>query len=309
MSNTKYGHLVNTDFVSKGIQKISKPRGKEYAVWLMGKDLDGLNVNLGWGANYPVGKRSAPQDGMHVHPFDECLLFSGLDYNNPGSLSAEIEIDLGENSEKYIFNTPTTVIVPKGVPHSSPIARQITNNYAFGIISLDGEHETRWLPEKNTPKAITTDLKYRHLVKNLNMRDAHRKSGGNADIIAGFGGKTLEGLNLNFTWAFHTGLGDWHPRRDPHVHPYGEILVFVGLDPKNPSYLGAEIEIGMGAEMEKYIFDTPTIVAVPGGLVHCPLVTRRVEKPYGFSAICLNGEHNTTWLGPDRDIPFKPGGE
>ena len=67
------------------------------------------------------------------------------------------------------------------------------------------------------------ESKYGYLMKNLDLRDTQRKSGGNADHIAGFGGKDLEGLNLNFTWAIHTGLGDWHDGRDPHVHPYDEV--------------------------------------------------------------------------------------
>lgn len=141
------------------------------------------------------------------------------------------------------------------------------------------------------------ESKYSHLVKKLNIRDTQRKAGGNADYIAGFGGKDLEGLNLNFTWAVHTGLGDWHEGRDPHVHPYDECLLFVGLDPENPDYLGAEIEIGMGEEGEIQVVDSPTVVVVPAGLVHGPLITRKVDQPYGFSAICLNGEHTTEWLG------------
>ena len=142
-----------------------------------------------------------------------------------------------------------------------------------------------------------TESKYGHLVKKMDMRDTQRKSGGNADNISGFGGKDLEGFKLNFTWAIHKGLGDWHEGRDPHVHPYDECLVFMGLDPENPAYLGAEIEVGMGKEGEKVIIDSPSVIVVPGGLVHGPLITKKVDQPYGFSAICLNGEHETTWLG------------
>ncbi len=141
------------------------------------------------------------------------------------------------------------------------------------------------------------ETQYGYLVKRLNMRDTQRKTGGNADHIAGFGGKDLEGLTLNFTWAIHRGLGDWHEGRDPHVHPYDECLLFVGLDPENPGYLGAEIEISIGEEGEKQIIDSPAVVVIPAGLVHGPLITKKVDQPYGFSAICLNGEHTTTWLG------------
>jgi hypothetical protein len=306
MGSDKYGNLFKTDFITKAMQKTPGLTKGGYLTWLMGKDLEGLHINLGWGGNFPTGKHMAGQEGIHTHAFDECLLFSGLDYHNPATLPARIEMKIGENQEKFIFTDPTTVVIPKGIPHSSPVVLEASKDFEFGIIGLDAEHHTKWL-SASKPAIPASETKYQHLTKNLNMRDAHRKSGGNADIIAGFGGKTLEGLNLNFTWAFHTGLGEWHPRRDPHFHPYDEILLFVGLDPKNPSYLGGEIEIGIGEEGEKHLINTPTVVVLPGGMIHGPLVTQHVDKPYGFSAICLNGEHITTWLGPDKDIPFRPG--
>lgn len=147
------------------------------------------------------------------------------------------------------------------------------------------------------------ETKYGHLVKKMNVRETKRTSGGNADFISGFGGKDLEGLNLNFTWAIHQALGDWHGGQDPHVHDYDEVLMFVGLDPKNPDYLGAEIEISFGEEGETHVVDCPSVVVLPANVIHGPLVTKKVDQPYGFSAICLNGEHDTKWLGKAAGNP------
>jgi len=299
MADTKYGHFVKTNFLNGEKVKIQGKGKSEYIVWPKGSDLEGLNINFSWGVHSQAGDRFPEKRGMHVHPFDECLFFTGLDYNSPNALGAEIEMTVGEERQKYIFDEPTLVLVPKGIPHSHPATRKVDKTYGFSVISLDAEHKTTFLPE-TTESPKTEEIKHGQLVKKMYLRDTKRKSGGNADFIAGFGGKTLEGFKLNFTWAFHTGLGDWHPGHDPHVHPYDECLVFVGLDPANPNYLGAEIEVAMGKELEKFVIDTPTVIVVPGGLVHCPLVTRRVDKPYGFSAICLNGDHQTTWLGPDK---------
>ena len=74
----------------------------------------------------------------------------------------------------------------------------------------------------------------------------------------------------------------------------------MGLDPERPDYLGAEIEIAMGKEQEKHVFDYPAVIIAPAGLVHRPLITRRVDKPYAFSAISLNAEHQTKWLGTGK---------
>ena len=127
---------------------------------------------------------------------------------------------------------------------------------------------------------------------------------GNADKILWLNGRDhLEGIDLNFSWGFYSGLGDWHTGQDPHVHPYAECLVFVGLDSAKMNYLGAEIEVSLGKEQETYTFDEPTVVIVPAGLQHCPLVTKRVFSPkgYGFFLLCLGAVPTTTWMGEGVD--------
>jgi hypothetical protein len=174
------------------------------------------------------------------------------------------------------------------------VNKKVDKPFGFLAISLSGEDKTTELTKRG--KAFPLANKYGELITRMEMRDLKRKKGGNADFMGYWNGKKTEGFKLNFTWAFHTGLGAWH-EQDPHVHPNDEALVFVGLDPENPNYLGAEMEIQMGEEREVHVFDTPTVVVAPKGLVHCPLITRRVDKPYAFTAICLNTEHDTKWLG------------
>lgn len=286
MADTKYGHLV---------KKLNFQESQDTSmVWPKGSDLEGLNLSFIWASSHYVGKWGGGEIGLHSHPYGECLVLTSLDYNDRNQLGAEIEITMGEEGEKHILNTPSLVIAPAGIPHGPIVTRSADKTYGFLEIHLGGELTKTDLPERSGPSPAGE--KYSHLVKKLDMRDTQRKEGGNADFIAGWNGKDMEGFELNFTWAFHTGLGAWHTR-DPHVHPADECLLFVGLDPDNPDYLGAEIEIAMGEEQEIHLFDTPTVVVAPKGLVHCPLITRRVDKPYGFSAISLNVGHETTWLG------------
>ena len=157
--------------------------------------------------------------------------------------------------------------------------------------------------------------KYEHLVKPLSVggmspelmqtpegvsMGAFANGPGNADKLVWLNGRDhLEGMNLNFTWGFYSGLGDWHTGLDPHIHPYPEVLVFVGLDPTNIDYLGAEIEIALGEELEVHSFNKPTVVIVPAGFPHCPLTTKKVTSPkgFGFYLISLGAVPDTTWLG------------
>ena len=159
-------------------------------------------------------------------------------------------------------------------------------------------------------------VKYEHLVKPLSaggmdvpaMKEMKAPKGafangpGNADKIVWLNGRDhLEGLDLNFTWGFYSGIGDWHTGQDPHTHPYPECLVFVGLNPANLDYLGAEIEMCLGEEQEAYTFDVPTVVIVPAGMPHCPLTTRRVWSPkgFGFYLASLGSIPTTTWMGEE----------
>jgi hypothetical protein len=149
-------------------------------------------------------------------------------------------------------------------------------------------------------------LKYEHLIKPLNIAAmpgegvAMFRNTGNADSIRWLNGRDhLEGLALNFSWGFYTGLGDWHPGWDPHVHPYPECLAFVGLDPDNPEYLGAKIQYCLGKELEIHTWDKPSVVVAKNGFPHCPSITLDVTNPIGYSffIISLGAEPKSRWLG------------
>jgi hypothetical protein len=155
--------------------------------------------------------------------------------------------------------------------------------------------------------------KYEHLVKPLSIGaknwDDAKKANQPGALAAGPGNASrefwlngrdhLEGLKLNFSWGVHKGLGDWHAGLDPHVHPYLECLMFVGLDTANVNYLGAEIHCCLGMEQETYTFNEPTVIVVPAGLPHGPMITNRIYSPkgFGFLAVELNSTPQITWLG------------
>jgi hypothetical protein len=129
------------------------------------------------------------------------------------------------------------------------------------------------------------------------MHPAERGVGpGNGDQTVWLFGEDLEGFDVNFTWGFHSHCGKWHRGGEAHYHPEAEILVYVGLDPDNMDYLGAELELGMGKDQERHIINVPTVAVCPEGFPHLPLITRWVDKPYGFIVACLSGEHASPWV-------------
>jgi hypothetical protein len=62
-----------------------------------------------------------------------------------------------------------------------------------------------------------------------------------------------------------------------HAHTYDEVITFFGTDYENPNDLCGEIEIWL--EDEKFILTRSSMIFVPKGMMHCPLVIHKVEKP------------------------------
>jgi hypothetical protein len=277
----KYGDRFHGLIFSKGE---GGPGCADSIVRMTGKDLNNRNTNFSFGY---YSKPGAYQNQALVHPYDTCLVFVGLDSAQPDYLGAEIEISLGRNFEKYEFDVPTIVCVPKDLPIGPIRAKKVESPYAHYEIGLQGEYQVTRLP---APSKFAETKEYSHLVKKLSSSafgDVTKMTGpGNAFWISWPRAKALENFNVNFTWGFYNGLGNWHREGfDPHVHIGDEFLVFVGLDPSKPQYLGSEIDMYMGTEKETHTFATPMVVVCPSMFVHAPIITKKVDKTYAFFLI------------------------
>lgn len=62
-----------------------------------------------------------------------------------------------------------------------------------------------------------------------------------------------------------------------HSHPFEEIVTLFGTDPENPKDLCGEVEFWM--DDEKYTITQSVIIYVPKGIMHCPLIFHRVDRP------------------------------
>jgi len=69
-----------------------------------------------------------------------------------------------------------------------------------------------------------------------------------------------------------------------HKHDVDEIIGFFGSDSSNPHDLGGEIEFWL--EDEQHIITNSAMIFVPAGMMHCPLIIKRVDKPiFHFSTV------------------------
>jgi hypothetical protein len=296
---------------------------------LNGRDhLEGMNLNFSWGVHTTLGDWHAGLD-PHVHPYPECLLFVGLDTANVNYLGAEVDCCLGEEQEIYTFNEPTVITVPAGMPHGPISTKRVFSPRGFGFwaVELNRVSEITWLGEsvstlsveqkKAAPEGMNfaspekilrskpapATGKYAHLVKPISsgllvergkLKGGGEKLGpGNADHLILLTGKDLEGLDASIFWGFCSQPGIWRRGAGAHVHPADEALLYLGIDPDDQNRLGAEIEIDLGAEHERHLFNKPSVVICHAGTPHLPQVTRWVDRPFAFFAITLSGEHET----------------
>jgi hypothetical protein len=300
------------------------PGSAKKQIWLNGRDhLEGLHFNFSWGVHSELGEWHAGSKA-HVHPYPECLFFVGLDTANVNYLGAEIECRLGSEGETYTFNDPTAIMIPAGFPHGSITTKRLFSPKGFGFFAaaLSDTFSSTWLEKTSGAESAESTGKYTHLVKSLKSglmterrkfipsrltpdqlaqreemqnRTGFKAGPGNADHLTWMSGKDLGNMNVNIAWGFYSQPGIWQRGVGAHLHPADEVMIFLGADPKNNDCLGAEIEIDLGKEHERYYFDKPSAVICPASLPHAPIVTRWVDKPFACISINLAGDMTTSF--------------
>ena len=320
MTATRYGHLIKP-LGFKG--KRGRPKnyyeanntGHETAkiARLNGQDhLEGIDLDLSFEYHDGLGAWYG-EDRPHTNSFPEIQFFVGLDTATINYLGADVEYCLGSDLEKYKFSEPTVVVVPEGVPHGPVTTTKMYSPRGFACyrISLTAtEGKTPAGTDNVMGKALARLVKPIKPNIMIQRKKPVAKTGaqptgkgsvmslgpGNADHLAWFYGKDLEGLSANMDWGFFSSPGLWHRGVGAHVHKADEVLVFVGTDPSCPGSLGADIEIDFGREHERHHVTEPSVVVMPGGVPHGPFVTHWVDRPFAFFSVNLAGDPGITFV-------------
>lgn len=74
-----------------------------------------------------------------------------------------------------------------------------------------------------------------------------------------------------------------------HTHSFDETLGFVGTVPGKPQELGGEVDLWL--EDEKYTLTKSCLIYIPKGMVHMPMVLKRIDSPIFFLTFCHNGTY------------------
>lgn len=76
----------------------------------------------------------------HEHDYDEILIWTGSDPENPGDLGAELVIEI--EGEPYTVTTSGSVYIPAGTRHCPLSFTRVTRPFNFSALSLASEYSS-----------------------------------------------------------------------------------------------------------------------------------------------------------------------
>jgi hypothetical protein len=97
-------------------------------------------------------------------------------------------------------------------------------------------------------------------------------------MIAVASGKEIAGSNLGIGWAYCDKPLIMIEKA--HTHEFDQYLIFIGGDSSNFLDFDAEIEVGLDGKTKHVT--TASYIFVPKGMSHCPLIVKKVNKPFVF---------------------------
>jgi uncharacterized RmlC-like cupin family protein len=228
----------------------------------------------------------------HKHMFPEFFFFFGSNPMDMHEFNADVEFMFGAEKEKHVISSPTIVIAPPGVYHSplnyarvdKPIyclEAFLTSKYS-GVDLGEDLTEIR-IPEPNYnrffTKGVVRDNKWGGEGIGLGMVPEH--------LIPAAARMSLGITAVRKPYMFH---------EPTHKHNFWEFFIFFGSNPMDMHEFDADVEFTFGAEREKHVISSPTIVTIPPGIYHCPLNYARVGKPIYCVEAFLTSKYTATDL-------------
>jgi hypothetical protein len=106
----------------------------------------------------------------------------------------------------------------------------------------------------------------------------------------------------NFQIRFTHVNEPYEMKEAPHKHDFDEVFAFVPCAEDLRAY-DAESEIYIGESGEKIIINQTCTVHIPAGLVHCPIIHKRVDTPFFFVNCPITREYSAFIGGDKVDYP------
>ena len=108
--------------------------------------------------------------------------------------------------------------------------------------------------------------------------------------------------NSNYQIRFTHVSVPFEGKEDAHKHDFVEVFVFVPCTDDLTAY-DAETELYVGEKGEKIIIRETCSVHIPAGLVHCPIIHKRVGTPFFFVNCPITPQYSAIIGGEKVDYP------
>jgi hypothetical protein len=103
------------------------------------------------------------------------------------------------------------------------------------------------------------------------------------------GSEKLNNIPFTMNWSYLTEPFVMVDKS--HSHEFNQIICFIGGDPTNIREFGGEIWFYFGEEEEKHVITSPSYICVPSGIVHAPLIVKKINKPVVYMDFPLTGQY------------------
>ncbi len=124
--------------------------------------------------------------------------------------------------------------------------------------------------------------KYGHYVKKLNFK---KDGKGLFRQVTELSGKSF-GLDFHVKYGTYIAAGNMGSESNKsHSHDFNQIMVWIGTDTGDMGELGAEIEVSLGEEEEKYMVANSSSIAVPRGMAHFPATINRMNRRFIYMEV------------------------
>ncbi|MEM0488063.1 MAG: hypothetical protein QW707_02545 [Candidatus Bathyarchaeia archaeon] len=92
----------------------------------------------------------------------------------------------------------------------------------------------------------------------------------------------LEGYPGTIMVKYVTESMVFHPANEQYslIHPYDELMLFVGTNSEDLIYLGAKISICLGLECKRFSVSETSVAVIPANTPHGPIIIEDMEKPF-----------------------------
>ncbi len=110
--------------------------------------------------------------------------------------------------------------------------------------------------------------------------------------------------NSSFQIRFTHVSVPFEGKEDAHKHDFAEVFVFVPCNEDLNAY-DAETWLYLGDNGEKMVITETCAVHVPAGLLHCPIIHKRVGQPFFFVNCPITSKYSAIVGGETLDIPVE----